>query len=225
MTPDQLTEAITSGLVTGGQAWIVQTAAAMLPAFWILTLALHLSRPYMLRMLHKFTLRFGADIWWLAYVLLRDAVILLTFGLGIVLFYPNLVKTDALPLTGSLATALLLVALAVKLTRDADDNARDFRLTTTLVLVASALYLVPQVFGVEAGDQDYLKAVSTFLTTSGNVGWAMPLLYLSYLILIVTACYLFVEVTFRKVRGPISRRPAGGAATEQRTQPARVGKA
>ena len=216
MTPDQLTEAITSGLVAGGQAWIVQTAAATLPAFWILTLALHLSRPYMIRMLHKFTLRFGADIWWLAYVLLRDAVMLLTFGLGIVLFYPNLVSTDALPLTGSLATALLLVGMAIKLTRDADDNPADFRLTTMLVLIASALYLVPQVFGVEAADQTYLSAVSTFLTTNGNPAWAIPFLYISYLMVIVTACYLFVAVTFRRVGTPVSRRPST-AATADRT--------
>jgi hypothetical protein len=207
MTPDKLSEAITSGLVTGGQAWIIQTAAAMLPAFWILTLALHLSRPYMMRMLHKFTLRFGADIWWLAYVLIRDAVLLMTFGLGIVLFYPDLVKGASLPLTGSLATALLLVGLAVKLTRDADDNAADFRLVTTLILVASALYLIPQVFGVEAADQDYLKGISTFLTTSSNLDWAMPLLYLSYVVLIATAVYLFSVVTFLKVKEPVSRRP------------------
>ncbi len=206
MTPDQLSDALVTGLVSGGQAWVVQTAAAMLPAFWILTLALHLSRPYMLRMLHKFTLRFGADIWWLAYVLLRDAVMLMTFALGIVLFYPDLVKVNALPLTGSLATALLLVALAVKLTRDADDNATDFRITTGLVLAASALYLVPQVFGVEAADQDYLSGVSAFLTTNSNLDWAIPLLYASYLGLIATAGYLFAVVTMRGAGAPASRR-------------------
>ena len=215
MTPDQLSDAIVSGLVTGGQAWIVQTAAAMLPALWVLTLAMHLSRPYMVRMLHKFTLRFGADIWWLAYVLLRDAVMLVTFGLGIVLFYPDLVKTDSLPLTGSLATALLLVALAVKLTRDADDDAADFRLTTWLVLVASALYLVPQVFGVEAADQDYLASISGFLTTSSNTDWAVPLLYASYLVLIATGGYLFAFVTMRGSRAPASRRPAIAARTAE----------
>jgi len=215
MTPDKLTEAITSGLVTGGQAWIIQTAAAMLPAFWILSLALHLSRPYMIRMLHKFTLRFGADIWWLAYVLMRDAVMLMTFGLGIVLFYPNLVTADALPLTGSLATALLLVALALKLTRDADDNAADFRLTTLIFIAASALYLIPQVFGVEAADQDYMTAVSSFLTTNTNVGLAMPILYLSYVVLIATSIYLFVFVTFLKVKEPVSRRPRVAPTVER----------
>lgn len=215
MTPDQLSDAISSGLVNGGQSWVIQTAVAMLPTFWILTLTLHLSRPYMLRMLHKFTLRFGADIWWLAYVLVRDAVMLMTFGMGIILFYPNLVKTDALPLTGSLATAVLLVGLAIKLTRDADDNPADFRLTSILVLIGSALYFVPQVFGVEAADQTYLTAVSTFLTTNSNLDWAMPVLYASYLVLIATSGYLFTTVTFRKVKEPVSRRTTRKAAGEE----------
>ena len=214
MTPDDLSNAISAGLVNGGQLWITQTAVAMLPAFWVLTLALMLSRPYMIRMLHKFTLRFGADIWWLSYVLLRDSIMLLTFALGIVFFYPNLVKGNALPLTGSLATALLLVALAVKLTRDADDNARDFRITTGLVLVSSAFYLIPQVFGVESTDQAAFGGVNAFLTTSSNLDWAVPILYVSYIILIATGAYLFSTVTFRKTGVPVSRRPASPPVVE-----------
>ncbi len=216
MTPDQFSDAIVSGLVSGGQTWIVQTAAAMLPALWIMTLALHLSRPYMLRMLHKFTLRFGADIWWLAYVLLRDATMLMTFAFGIVCFYPNLVKLDALPLTGSLATAVLLVALAVKLTRDADDNAADFRIATGLVLAGSALYFIPQVFGVEAADQDYLAGVSAFLTTSSNLDWAIPILYASYVILVGAAGYLFTVVTLHGARVRITRRQVKAAPGAER---------
>jgi hypothetical protein len=218
MTPDQLSEAISTGLVNGGQMWIIQTAVAMLPAFWVMVMALHLSRPYMLRMLHKFTLRFGADIWWLGYVLLRDSLMLLTFALGIVFFYPNLVKANALPLTGSLATALLLLALAVKLTRDADDNAADFRLTTWLLLFSSALYLVPQVFGVESADQPALSAVSSFLTTNSNLDWAIPILYASYVILIGTAVYLFTTVTFRRSGSPASRGPAVRTPTVEAPQ-------
>ena len=211
MTADQLSDAIVSGLVNGGQAWIVQTAAAMLPALWVLALSLHLSRPYMLRTLRKFSLRFGADVWWLSYVLLRDAALLVTFAFGIVFFYPDLVKQDALPLTGSLATALLLAALAVKLTRDADDNAGDFRVTTVLMLLGSAFYLVPQVFGVEAADQKYLAPVNSFLTTNTNLAWAVPILYLSYLILVITAGYLFTAVTFEHRTSPARRAtpPAG----------------
>ena len=44
----------------------------------------------------------------------------------------------------------------VKLIRDPDDNPADFRLVSTLLLVASALYIVPQVYGMEAADQAYL---------------------------------------------------------------------
>jgi hypothetical protein len=80
----------------------------------------------------------------------------------IVLFYPSLVQNQPLPLTGALTTDLLLVALALKLTTDADDQPADFRRVTLLVLVASALYLIPQVFGVEAGDQAYLSAINYF---------------------------------------------------------------
>jgi len=213
MTQDELSQAISTGLVTGGQLWIIQTAVAMLPAFWVLTVALHLSRPYMLRMLHKFTLRFGADIWWLSYVLLRDGIMLITFALGIVFFYPNLVKANALPLTGSLATAILLMACAIKLTRDADDNATDFRLTSWLLLLGSALYLVPQVFGVESADQAWSKGISSFLTTSSNLDWAVPILYASYIILVGTAGYLFTTVTFHKTASPPSRRPSPTPAT------------
>lgn len=214
MTPEDLSNAISTGLVNGGQLWITQTAVAMLPAFWVLTLGLVLSRPYMIRMLHKFTLRFGADIWWLSYVLLRDSIMLLTFALGIVFFYPNLVKASALPLTGSLATALLLVALAVKLTRDSDDNANDFRITTVLVLISSALYLIPQVFGVESADQAALSGVSSFLTTSSNLDWAVPILYVSYIVLVATGVYLFSVVTFHKTGAPASRRPSPPSVIE-----------
>jgi hypothetical protein len=213
MTPEQLSDAISAGLVNGGQFWITQTVVAVLPALWLLSLALHLSRPYMLRMLHKFTLRFGADIWWLSYVLVRDGVMLVTFAFGIIFFYPNLVKGNALPLTGSLATALLLVALAVKLTRDADDDPADFRVVTILVLTGSALYLVPQIVGVEAADQAYLSAVSAFLTTSSNPAWAVPILFVSYVVLAATGGYLFTVVTFRAARAPASRRPAAATAS------------
>ena len=219
MTPDQLSEALSTGLVNGGQLWIIQTAVAMLPAFWVMVMALHLSRPYMLRMLHKFTLRFGADIWWLSYVLLRDGLMLVTFALGIVFFYPNLVKANALPLTGSLATALLLLALAVKLTRDADDNAADFRLTTWLLLVSSALYLIPQVFGVESADQPALSGVSAFLTTNSNLDWAVPILYASYVILVGTAVYLFATVTFHKAGSPAARGPSAPAPVGEAPRP------
>ncbi len=96
----------------------------------------------------------------------------------------------------------------MKLTRDADDNPVDFRITTWLTLIASALYLIPQVFGVEAADQAYLGGIPAFLTTSSNQGLAVPVLYISYIVVIATAAYLFLAVTFRGARSPITRRPA-----------------
>ena len=73
MTPDQITEAITKAFLEGGQQWLVLTIAAFMPALWAFTLMLHLARPYVIRTLRKLSLRFGADVWWLTYVLIHGA--------------------------------------------------------------------------------------------------------------------------------------------------------
>ena len=78
MTPDQLTQAIVNALVDGGEGFLEGTVAAALPLLWLLIVALHLARPYMLRTTRKFSLRLGADIWWVLYVGLRDVTIVLT---------------------------------------------------------------------------------------------------------------------------------------------------
>ena len=55
---------------------------------------------------------------------------------------------------------VLFWATIVKLIRDPDDDAADFRLVALLV-IASALYIVPQVYGMEAADQEYLGDLPT----------------------------------------------------------------
>ena len=102
MTPDDVTAAIVQAILNGGEQWIVSTVAALLPALWAMTVILHLARPYILRTIKKLSLRFGADVWWLGYVLVRDAVMLITFVLSLIFLFPNLVMTIPLPLTLSL---------------------------------------------------------------------------------------------------------------------------
>ncbi len=75
MTPDQISQAISGALSDGGEQLLEGTLAAVLPILWLLMLALHLARPYMLNVVQKFSLRLGADIWWLAYVAIRDMLI------------------------------------------------------------------------------------------------------------------------------------------------------
>src|SRR5207248_9814825 len=89
MKPDDVATAITQALVQGGSQWIVSTITAFLPVLWTMTLALHLGRPYVLRILRRCGLRLGADIWWMSYLLMRDALILMTFALSWIFFQPN----------------------------------------------------------------------------------------------------------------------------------------
>src|SRR6266853_6205981 len=117
MKPVDVANAITQALVTGGAQWLISTIVAFLPAMWTLALILHLGRPYVLRTLRRCGLRLGADIWWMSYLLMRDAVLLLTFALSWIFFSPNLVMNAPLPITGPLAALCLLIALAVKLSR------------------------------------------------------------------------------------------------------------
>ena len=67
MTADQV-----NGFFDAGESFIEGTIAAVLVMLWLVVLALHLARPYMLHTLGKFTLRLGADLWWIIYVAIRD---------------------------------------------------------------------------------------------------------------------------------------------------------
>src|SRR5579864_1836964 len=129
MKPDDVANAITQALVQGGSQWMVSSIVAFLPALWTMTLMLHLGRPYVLRTLRRCGLRLGADIWWMSYLLMRDAVLLLTFALSWVFFLPNFVASAALPITGSLAALCLLIALAIKMSRRVDDDVTAYRLS------------------------------------------------------------------------------------------------
>jgi len=65
------------------------------------------------------------------------------------------------PITAPLAALVLFWALLAKLTGDSDDDARTFRIVSVLLVVASMLYIIPQIYGVEAGDQvDSLNAIA-----------------------------------------------------------------
>ncbi len=149
MKPDDIATAITQALVQGGSQWLVATIVAFLPAMWTMTLILHLGRPYVIRTLRRCGLRLGADIWWMSYLLIRDAVLLITFAMSFIFFQPSIVANSALPITGPLATLCLLIALAVKLSRRADDDVQAYRIVTAFLVVGATLYYGPQVFAVE----------------------------------------------------------------------------
>ena len=194
MTPDQTSEAIVKALLEGGQQWLVATIAAFMPALWALTLMLHLARPYVIRTLRKLSLRFGADVWWLTYVLLRDAATIVTFGLSVIFLMPNLILTFDLPLTAPLATLFLFWALYVKLLYDADDRFEAYRLVTALLVIGATLYFVPQTLGIEANSQAYLAGLASFLDSTKNQAWAGPILIVSLIGSAATAGAIFWRV-------------------------------
>jgi hypothetical protein len=194
MKPDQVATAITNALVQGGALWLIATIVAFLPALWTMTLILHLGRPYVLRTLRRCGLRLGADIWWMSYILMRDAVLLLTFALSWVFFSPNIVVNGALPITGPLAALCLLLALAVKLSRRVDDDVQAYRLATIFLVVGATLYYGPQVFAVEAASQDYLAGFGQFFTSSSNPIVALWIMWISLVGVAIVAGWLFVRL-------------------------------
>lgn len=187
MTPDQLTQAIVQGVNAGGEQFLEGTLAAALPIIWLAILGLHLGRPYILDMIDRFTLRLGADLLWLIYVALRDLLIISGVIMSFMFFFPDVVITDPLPLTGGLAAVCLFGALLVKLVGDPDHNLRDFRLTTLFLGLGALFYFVPYVAGVQANSvaAGSMATVSNFLVTSSNPDWAVGIGYVSIVLLAI----------------------------------------
>src|SRR5664280_3358129 len=96
-------------LVQGSQYWLVLSIAAILPILWSFTLALHFARPYVIRYLQGLTLRFGGDVWWLSYVLMRDGLLVVTLALSAIFLFPNLYMSAdlTLPITAPIAALVL----------------------------------------------------------------------------------------------------------------------
>jgi len=212
MKPDDVANAITQALIQGGSQWMVSSLVAFLPALWTMTLMLHLGRPYVLRTLRRCGLRLGADIWWMSYLLMRDAVLLITFAMSWIFFNPNLVANQALPITGPLAALSLLLALAVKLSRRADDDVQAYRWATAFLIIGATLYYVPLVFAVEATSQPYLSWFGQQFTSNTNVGVALIIMWISLAGVAGVAIWLFVRAwasATRTMQSPKKERSAG----------------
>jgi hypothetical protein len=221
LSPDDIATAITTALVQGGSQWLILSLVAFLPALWTTILLLHIGRPYLMRILRKSGLRFGADVWWMSYVLMRDAFMLATFVLSFSFFMPNLVASQPLPLTGSLAALFLLLALVVKLVRKVDDDVGAYRLSTILLVIGATFYYIPLVLSVEANSlpttfasDGYANFVS-FFQTSQNLAWAWPLTYISMAGVLAVGAFVFfwsINTANRKAREVMAKRTPTTAA-------------
>lgn len=205
MKPTDVATAITQALVQGGSQWLISTIVAFLPALWTMTLMLHLGRPYVIRTLRRCGLRLGADIWWMSYLLIRDALMLITFAVSWIFFLPTIVSQAALPLTGPLAALCLLIALAIKLSRRVDDDMQAYRLSTIFLVIGATLYYGPQVFAVEATSQTYLAGFGQFFTSNTNVSLALIIMWIGLAGVIVIAGWLFIRVWLSATRSMTQR--------------------
>ena len=215
MKPDDVTTAITNALVQGGSSWLIATIVAFLPAMWTMTLMFHLGRPYVLRTLRRCGLRLGADIWWMSYLLIRDALMLVTFALSFIFFNPSLVVNQAFPITGPLAALCLLLALAVKLTRRVDDDVNAYRLATVFLVIGASLYYIPLVFSVEAASQNYLSWFINNLTSNTNPIVALWIMWISLAGVAIVAAWLFIRALM------IATRTMGKGAAQPESTTAR----
>ena len=201
MTVDQLSQAIINAFLQGGEQFLEGTMAAALPLLWMLVVALHLARPYMVRTTQKFSLRLGADIWWVLYIGLRDLMIAITAIFSFMFLYPDVLLSNSLPIGGSLATVALFGALLVKLFADADNDPQAFKLVSTLLGAGSALYLVPTMLGVQLSEVNWGPVwtdVGKALTTTTDQGVAVGLCWFSVAAIAVMG---LVAVAYN-LRGP-----------------------
>ena len=176
MTADQV-----SGLFDAGEAFVEGTIAAALVILWILSVALHLARPYMVRTTGKFTLRLGADLWWIIYVALRDLILLQVFLGSFIFLYPDVVGGQELPVTGGLAMVCAFAALLIKLMSKGDADLFWMRIQVILVGLGAALYLTPYLFGSQMTmlTGSHVDQIMPILVSSKNTALALPLCYIS----------------------------------------------
>lgn len=176
MTPEQV-----SGVFDAGEGFLEGTIAAALVALWLLVVALHLARPYMVKNLRKFSLRLGADLWWIVYVALRDILLVQVFLGSFIFFYPDVVGGRDLPITGGLAAVCAFAVMLIKLMTRGDADLRWFRIQTLLLGLGATLYLVPYILGVQvtAIGSDLSTQLAAAFVSSQNPTVALALCYLS----------------------------------------------
>ena len=192
-----------SGFFDAGEAFVEGTIAAALVVLWTLSVALHLGRPYMVRNTGKFTLRLGADLWWIIYVALRDIILLQVFLGSFIFLYPDVVTGQDLPITGGLAAACAFAALLVKLMTKGDADVNGMRAQVLLIGLGAALYIGPYLFGTQMTmlSGNITGQVMPVLVSSKNPDLALPLCYLSALLIgvmgVIAVAYNFRQTQTR----------------------------
>ncbi len=215
MSPDQIQQAVYNAIVGSGESVIEGTVVALLPVLWFLVISVHLARPYILNVVTKFSLRLGADLWWLVYASARDLLIVVTFVLSIQFFFVDPFIAGAWPITGGLAAVCALAVLVIKLIWDADDNPRAFYAVSGLLGLGSMLYLVPTFIGVQATDFKNLDDFSSLFISSSHPVFAAGMAYASMALsgalgLVAVVYVIFFHASVTDDAGDAKAATAGG---------------
>lgn len=167
---------IVGNYVTAGSVYTENTLVVVLTMLTVLALSIQIARRYFIRILRKFTLRFAADIWWLIYVILRDASIFLVVFLGVMLFWPGIYQDFpiAVPFM-PLAIDMFAIALVIMLVKDTEDDPFYNSIVSILVIIGSVLYLSGTILVTESAVQ-LAKLPPTVSASTSNI-WGFAYYY------------------------------------------------
>jgi len=216
VNPDQV-----SGLFSAGESFVEGTIAAALVVLWVLAVALHLGRPYMVRTTAKFTLRLGADLWWIIYIALRDLIVVQVFLGSFIFFYPDVIGSKELPITGGLAAVCAFAVMLIKLMSKGDSDVRGYRAQVLLLGIGAALYIGPYFLGSQATmlHGQRIDTIMPLLVSSMNPDLALPLCYLSGalvgILALVAVAYNLRGTGARKASDPAKNAAAQPAGQEK----------
>ncbi|HYM38633.1 MAG TPA: hypothetical protein VEY12_00615 [Thermoplasmata archaeon] len=233
-------------IATGVGIFTEATIALTVGMLFIGAFSLQIARNYFLRTLDKFTLRLGADIWWLAYIMIRDGLMFGALLLGFELFFVGTYGDYAIAVPFMpLAIVLTAAVLVIKLVRDPDEEEKSNRLVSTLIAAATFFYVFGILMVTESiagyGNAGYLVSSSGAITTAtgGSDIWttvynafsstvntqlAIWTFYVCFTALSAFAAYAFVYVTkpdllpFRKA--PEKKKAEAPATREKVVAPA-----
>ena len=156
--------------LTAATIYTENTITVLLTLLTILALSVQIARGYFLRVLKKFTLRVAADVWWLIYILLRDASIFLIVFFGFMLFYPGIYQDFpiAVPFM-PLAIDMFAIALVIMLVKDTDEDIKYNNILTIFVALGTSLYIFGTIFVTESATQ--LASLPPTVSNSASNIW------------------------------------------------------
>ena len=170
---DFLLQSAVNTYVTAGSIYTENTIAVVLTMLTVLALSLQIARRYFIRILRKFTLRLAADIWWLLYVILRDASIFLVVFLGVMIFWPGIYQDFPIAVPfAPLSIDLFAIALVLMLVVDTEDSAFYNSIVSILVIAGAFIYLAGTILVTESAVQLATLPPTVSQSTSNIWGYA-----------------------------------------------------